>query len=230
MIVSTNGSRARGWRLLRLALLAVGGLLLGHDAVYAVRFGIGGQLAAAMNMSGHGYWLGFTMAAFGGLAVLAFYALARLDRLSRAVRGRTPCYGDAQPIEPQHPYLGELVSLWPPLFVLVTAGFGVQENLEHLALTGHLAGLGVLTGPDGLTLPVIAAVTAALAAIGALVRWRTAILEERLRRAGVARRWSRAAPSAPHPAWAIDSAALAARRTFLRRDEGRAPPRLATAH
>ncbi len=45
----------------------------------------------------------------------------------------------------------------PPVRLVVTTAFAVQENLEHLAGHGHLIGLGALIGPEyPLALPVLA--------------------------------------------------------------------------
>ncbi len=113
--------------------------------------------------------------------------------------------------------------------VVVVASFAVQENVETLVAHGDLPGIDVLIG-NGLPLavPVLALVTFVLAAIGALVRWRIAVLSARLREAKLAtrhrplpvrlpREWADIHASAPHH-WMLD-----------RRDAGRAPPRAVPA-
>ena len=72
-------------------------------------------------------------------------------------------------------YPAQLAAMWRRLLPTVAIALLVQENAEHFATEGHLAGLDPLAG--AFTLPVIALVTLAVAAVGALVRWRIAVLE-----------------------------------------------------
>ena len=89
---------------------------------------------------------------------------------------------------------------------------------------GQVPGIDVLLGagmPIGLA--VLGVVTLALAAVGALVRWRIAVLSERLREAANA---ARTLPTSDGPAreWAHIDALAPHRWIADRRDAGRAPP------
>lgn len=227
MILVSTAPRVRIWQLMRFGLLALVGLLLGHEAVYATEYGLGQRLAMAMAASGHdGYWSLFTAAAAGAVLVLAAHASVRLLATARGLADESaeePALDRPPGSRGSSPYLAELRVVWPPLFLFVAVAFAIQENVERLLSTGVLTGLGVV-GSNPLVLPILALVTGVLAALGAAVRWRVGALEARLRAARCRRAW-RARPAAPpHPRWTIDGAARAARWLLLRPDPGRAPP------
>ncbi len=215
---------ARVLRAVRLAMLGLVSLAIAHDAIFAAQYGFGAAFARAMRDGGHdGYWPVFSMVAVVAATVLGLRAAVRLGRLRETDRATRLVA--AAPRSRERGYRRELIGLWPPLFVLVAVAFAVQENVEHLAGHGHVIGLGALTGPEyPLALPVLALVTLAAAAIGALVRWRITVLTARLAgRAPVGRR-RRLGARRPSPRW-TDIAAIRAHAWFLvRLDAGRAPP------
>lgn len=234
MVGSTEARLARRLRRARFALLALGGLLFGHTAVYVVAYGGGTGFAQAMRLGGHdAYWPVFAGAALAALAVLAFDGLHGLLRAIHRPRPAGEAIGApgapglerAGEAQPADDYLTELLDLWGPLFLVVGAGFFVQENLESALILHHLPLLGIYT-THLLAAPLLALVTGLLAALGALVRWRIAVLTARAR--PPAQRWQRPVASLPHRRWNLASAALAARWMLLRQDAGRAPPILSS--
>lgn len=209
------------WHGGRFAALVVATLLLAHDAIYVVRFGVGDAYASAMAASGHGYWGAFTV--WGGasgcaLLVGALVALARL-------RGRCePERVEARTADATPAYVVELSRLWPRLLVAVVVGFLAQEAAEHAVLYGHLPTLdetASILGPASLA--VLAAVTFLVAAAGAAVRWRIAVLSARLRASRRPRARFRST-TVRSGSWPV--AAALRRHAFLlvRLDAGRAPP------
>jgi len=230
MTIVASPRSARVLAAIRFLLLAIGCLLVAHDAVFAAEYGLGAGFVRAMSQGGHdGYWPAFTVVATAALTLLGLWSAVRIGRL---VVSSGPPSSHRDPAgargSPAPAYRTELRRLWLALFALTAAAFAVQENLEHLAGHHHLIGLGALVGPEyPLALPVIGLVTVVAAALGALVRWRIAVLERRLagrihrpRRRGLAAR-------RPAPGWAVVAAAVAHARILVRRDAGRAPPVLA---
>jgi len=107
----------------------------------------------------------------------------------------------------------------------VALAFALQENIEHLAGHGHLIGLGALIGPEyPLALPVIGLVALAAAALGALVRWRIALLEARVGVRPVPARPRGLTARRPAPGWAIVATLRIRAWSLVRLDAGRAPP------
>ena len=235
MTFSTSRRSARAWQAIRFAALAIIALLVAHDAVFALRFGVGQGMDAAMSESGHdGWWTPLTIAVaiLGG--VLAAGACVRVVGLSTrlgaqaAGRARGVDCGAmaAPPAEPavasvrEVAYGPELLRLWRGLLACVTAALVVQENLEHLLSQGQLPGLEPLAGP--LTIPALVVVSFVFAALGALVRWRISILQRRI--AATCAGWPRASAALPPDGSAILAALLAHRWLLVRRGPGRAPP------
>jgi hypothetical protein len=230
MTFDTSSRTARLLRALRFGALALVSVAVAHDAIFAAQYGIGAGFVWAMQAGGHdGYWPAFSVLVVVVATVLGLRAAVRLGRLSGG-SGRRDTAG-LRPVAAhriRHGYRRELARLWPPLSAVVAVAFAVQENVEHLAGHGHLIGLGALTGPEyPLAVPVLALVSLAAAALGALVRWRIAVLEARLAgRLHVARPRGLAARRPPR-GWA-DVAALRALAWFVvRLDAGRAPPHTA---
>lgn len=218
MIVRTTPRLATIGPRLRNVVLVLFALFVAHDAIYAVQFGIGTRFATAMTAGGHdGYWAPVSLGI--GVAVAAIF-LAALGVLSRLQR-QAGSSGHRPTSEPG--YLHELASTWLRLFPTVGLLFLLQENVEHFLVDGHLAGLGVVLGPD--VFPVLAATTFGIAAIGSLLRWRIRVLEARI---AAARRHVFARPSASiqPQEWAAIAAAAPHRWTLDRLDAGRAPPRI----
>jgi len=107
----------------------------------------------------------------------------------------------------------------------VVVAYGILENIEHVAADGQIEGLATLVGSEHiLALPVLAVVTAALAALGALVRWRIAILEAQLAAAGRPEPRRRLVTERPMSLWWIVAATCARVWIVARNNAGRAPP------
>lgn len=212
--------------VVRFALLALGGLLVGHQAVYVSQYGDGAALGQAMASGGHdGYWTTFTTVALSGLLLLLLRSAWRLVELRRDTAGLTP---QAPEGPPPRAYGRELLRLWPPLFGTVAVAYLIQENLEHLIAQGHLAGFSPLVGAQApLALPIMGLVTLAFAVFGALVRWRIAVLEARVRAARARIRWSAGEPHRLVAAWTLVGAIRATFWSLARQGPVRAPPTFA---
>jgi hypothetical protein len=223
MIFGAPLDRVRLGRGLRMGILAIVALLVAHDAIFLAQYGAGPDFPRAMAEGGHdGYWLPFTVTVILGGGLLLLRALNTIRVLDlQALR--------FERVElPAPSYATELLGIWRHLFPLVTLLFAIQENVEHLAEHGHLLGLGALAGPEyPLALPVIAAVSFALAALGALIRWRIATLRARI--ATARERRAMVADETVAPEWGPVHAAAAHRWTLHRLDAGRAPPRILPA-
>ncbi len=230
VLIATTPRVQRLGPLVRLVVLTLFALFATHDAIYLARFGANGSYAAAMSAGGHdGYYLPASLAITIAAAIVALVALARLSRLTGRGNGRSARagVGSEQGVSVQGAgsgYLREFRRIWPGLLGTVAVLFVLQENAEALGSGQPLPGLGVLFGQtSGLVLPILAITTFLLAALGAVVRWRTRLLLARhatnrpsLRPRSVGRSRARlaACASIPH-AWMID-----------RLDAGRAPPPL----
>jgi hypothetical protein len=223
---------ARILATLRFGLLALACLGLAHDAVFAAEHGLGAGFAQAMSAGGHdGYWPIFSVVVVIAVTLLGLSTAVRIGRLAAA--GRRPFVHGAHPTlanrgRPPRTYLEGLRALWLPLLALTATAFTIQENIEHLAGHRHLIGIGALVGPEyPLALPAIALVTLVAAALGALVRWRIAVLEARV--AGRLHLGRPRGEAARRPAarWLDVASILAHARFRTRLDAGRAPPRLA---
>jgi hypothetical protein len=219
---TVDRSRATAMARIRLAVLAVVGLFVGHTAVYLAQYGPGRSFAVAMTSGNHdGYWLAFIVVATTGATVLALRTAVRLWCLrsaARQVHEVDPRRPDALPAPSYRRVVGQLARILVPVLIL---GYAVQENLEHIVGHGHVLGLGALVGPENpLALPVLSVVAVALAAVGAIVRWRIAVLSRRLTpRPARFERPTAALP--PGLAWVIGPV----QREVLRRPHlGRAPP------
>jgi len=138
-------------------------LLVSHDAVFAIQAGLGQSLTDALRDAGHDYW-GVASALISAIGILAaLRASARVVALRRRARDL-----GVAPVAIRRSR--RMLRAWGWLFLIVTAGFLIQENLEHLATHGHLIGAGALAGPEyPLALPVIAAVTLAAGIVGGLI-------------------------------------------------------------
>jgi hypothetical protein len=204
----------------RLVFWALAGasLLVAHDAVFLVQLGPGEPLARALRDGGHGYWETASMLLLAAGVVAALAVGIRLAMLRR--RARSLAAGRL-PIGPR-PSRGRIaLGLWARLLPIVAIGFTVQENLEHLAGHEHVLGLAALHGPAyPLALPVLAAVTAVAALVGAVL---IGVERELLATiaASLARRHGRAPRIAVRPPVNV----VTPRRSPLARSQaGRAPP------
>jgi hypothetical protein len=209
------------WHAARFAVLVAATLLAAHDAVYVLRFGGGDAFAAGMDATGHGYWSGFTAMGFATGTALALTSLVTLRRLEARLEGAA---SRALPRTAESTYASELARLWPRLLLAVTAAYAVQEALEHLGVYGHpptADELVAILSPG--TVAVLAAVTFVVAALGAVVRWRIAVLRQRIEARRTGRVRSPALPGAPLH-WAIAAALRRHALLLVRLDAGRAPP------
>jgi hypothetical protein len=220
MIVATSARLATLGPRLRTAILVLAALFVAHDAVYLGRYGHGPGYDHAMSALGHdAYWVPVSVLLTAGVALLVLAGIAGHVRL-HAAAGRTD---DASPVGPSYP--GELVRTWLRLFPSVAILFTIQENVEHLIGGGDLVGLSPLVGAaDDVALPILAATTFVLAAVGAVVRWRIRVLEARV--ACAARRlFALVRVVAVPTAWLLVGASVVHRWVTVRPDAGRAPPR-----
>lgn len=222
MVITTGIARARALAGARFATLVLASLLVAHTTIFLARHGTGPAFAAAMSAEGHdAYWPAFILVVGGGSLVLAATTLRRLHRLAgRAQRRRRSADGT-----PLSGYGDELKSLWPNLFGATTILYAIQENIEHLAIQGHLPGANILWGPEGsFAIPGLLFVTLLVAALGALIRWRVHVYVARIGRGAERADARRAVASRPGRRWALVGAASALARIAVRLDAGRAPP------
>lgn len=208
--------------VLRFGLLSLGALLVGHQAVYVAQYGEGAALSQAMTAGGHGgYWAAFTTVGLAGLLALLTRAVWRLIELRRSSSDAADPLPVAAPVRS---YPRELLLLWPPLFGTVAIAYGIQENIEHLVAQGHLPGFAPLVGAEApLALPILGLVTLAFAIVGALVRWRIALLEARVLASRARIRWTVGADRlVAH--WTLVGAIRATFWSLARQGPVRAPP------
>ena len=165
-------------RLIGFLILTLVALVVAHDLVFLLTYGAGYDEALAQ--SGHdGSWataVAVVLAAGIGLFGLATWQLYRLGVVARsidpaAVRRSSSASGLAW----------RLLGLWWRLYATTTFLFVIQENVEHQRIGEALPGLSVLgSGEYSDAAFVIAIVTLAVAAVGALFRWRRDLLVARI--------------------------------------------------
>ena len=225
MIVTAVPARARWGARIRLAVLVAAALLVSHTAIYAIQDGLGAAFGAAMTLGGHdGWWLPAALAILGGGVLVAGSTIARLLRLEVRARRATAVHGLRRHQE-RDPGLGpEALTIGRRLIPLVLAAFTIQENVEQLIAHGRLLGIDALVGPDHpLALPVLVVVSVGLSCLGAVVRWRSAILRDRVADASVALR-PRGSADRIGAAWRTVGALAPLRWMLDRPDAGRSPP------
>jgi hypothetical protein len=207
----------RGRDLLALAALSLAALVLGHDLIFLLTYGL--DFGAAMQRTGHGApWLVTIITAAtvaSTMTTLAVRRLVALSRLAREVEG-----GNVQVRGASLSDLGrQILRLWAPILVVALALFVANENLERAIVGIRLPGLSVLFGTTHApTMLVFALVALFVSAFAGLYRWRRDVLAARI----VARpRWAEDAPVALRPRPWADR-----RRPSIisRRLAGRAPP------
>ena len=211
----TVAPRGRVRAAVTLWTLAGVALLVSHDAVFAIQAGPGQGLTDALRSAGHGYWgAASALIAATGL-IVGLLAAARVLRLRR----RAQRLGVAPPPSRR---ANRILRAWGWLFLIVSTGFFVQENLEHLATHGHLVGAGALAGPEyPLALPVIAAVTFGAGIVGGLIGGAESGLLAAIASALAGLR-PRRAPAAGR----IADATVARPSVLARRGASRAPPEM----
>lgn len=210
-----------GSRLSRFAVLAsltLASLVAAHELIYLASHGAGAGYETAMRERGHDrYWTSFVLVVLAVSICLVGVATTQLVRLHRLAARRRLGHLDVENSGVDQ-YARLLASLWMRLALLTSFGYLFQENLETLAMSGSLPGLGVVTGEHALALPILVAVSLVVAAVGALVRWRRSILLARLRQR-IGNR-PRAVATLRRPAVALRPY----RRSEGRRNGVRAPP------
>jgi len=226
ILTAASAGVARQLRRLRFVALVAVGALVAHDAVFAAQYGLDERREIALAGTSHEYWPVFTVLALLLGTVGIGGAVAGMLRLGRSLRG----VPTVRPPGGTPGYAGEMLRLWPRLFLAITLAFTLQENAEHLAAGLGLPGLWVLSWPAyPLALPVLAVVTLLLAAAGAWLRWRTDVLAGRLAAVRAAHRRRADLSLAPGVRWRLVAAAVAHARILARPDAGRAPPAFAGA-
>jgi hypothetical protein len=211
--------------LLTLAALSLAALVLGHDLIFLLTYGL--DFGVAMQRTGHGApWLVTVITAAtvaGSMTALAARRLLALSRLARDLgRGHAHVRGGSWSD------LGnQILRLWAPILVIGLALFVVNENLERVAIGMPLPGMVVLFGSaHAPTILVFALVALFVAAFGGLYRWRRDVLMARV--VAVRAQWADRGPSVLRPRPWADR-----RRPSIisQRLAGRAPPlRAAPAH
>lgn len=199
--------------------LVLAALALSHELIYLLAHGVGEGYARAMQEGGHDrYWTSFVLIVVvvtGYLGVIVAAQWRRLRRLAADVQAGTARL--------KRGGLDRFIELLRPLWLRVSGGsiaaYFIQENVETASIGAPLPGLGVLGGEHAIALPVLLAVSLAVAAVGALVGWRREVLLARIRAA--ARRRLRAPAATPRPALVVDRPAG---RYEVRRNGVRAPP------
>jgi hypothetical protein len=189
-----NRDRARS--LITCGGLASATLVLSHEVVYLVAYGPGDGYKAAMQVGGHDdYWLPYLLAVTFVVAMLGALAARELILLGRlAARADVSAVLGIEAEAP--PFRVAVGSLWLRLAVAAGTAFVLQENLE-VAIAGlEPSGLAVLGSHHGLALPVLLGTSLVVALVGALLRWRRAVLLSRIRAAG---RRTPARPSIDRP-------------------------------
>jgi hypothetical protein len=208
--------RSRG--ALALAALSLAALVLGHDLIFVLTYGI--DVGGALQRTGHGVaWLVTVISAAivaGSMLALAARRLISLSRLAHdlehgLVRVRRGSSGE----------LGrEIFRLWVPILVTSLVLFVVNENLERAAIGLQLPGLGIVIGSGHAPAVLIfAAVSLFVAGFAGLYRWRRDLLHARAIAARA--RWANPGPSRlPPRRWADQRPPS----IFGRRLAVRAPP------
>jgi hypothetical protein len=228
VFIGSRVARALPW--LRLAALLPITLLAGHQAVFTLQFGLGDGIRTAMTAGGHdGYWSAFSLVILALTAALLAREGVRVVHLRLQLRGRAASVATgSRPGEAPGSWRREFRSTWPLLFAATAIAFGIQENLEHIAAGEAPHGLGVLIGGEHpFAVPVLAAVSAAIAAVASLVRWRVRILELGVARVRQRPRVPRPRATLPAREWPAVGSIRAHAWFLVRLLAGRAPPLVA---
>ena len=216
----TPGVLARVPRLaVRMALTAVA-LVLAHNLIFLVTYGAGA--GAALARTGHDARWGdaaTVVLALGGTLLTA--GAWRLWRLARRVRDLERS-GLRPRVRNGHSLIRTVLRFWVVIAPLSAALLVAQENIEHLSVGLPLPLLGVLYSAEyPVTVPVVALVALAIAAVAGLFAMRVAALQARV--AELTLRHRRVPAGRRRPAWPqrVATSILGCRMA------GRAPPLVA---
>ena len=203
-------------RLSGLAITLVA-LVLSHDLTFFARYG--SRYGEALAHAGHGdAWTRAVIGVLVGGTILAVAAGVSLRRLA----GRAAASSRREGAAPGG--LADVVRMslrtWAWLAPTVLALLTVQENLERLWSTGAAPRLGILASPEYAGgWAIVLAVTAAVATVAGLYRWRRATVLARLRVAMPTRQRARSVPRPPHTSRIPAGSLIGSGRAL------RAPPR-----
>jgi hypothetical protein len=216
MMMTARHSRGLRERLAFWALAGVA-LLLSHDAIFLAQVGPGEPLARLLRSGNHGYWqMASVLLVAGGLIAAGATGL----RL-RSLRRQADALGAKTLERSSRGYVPRVAASWVRLFAVVTVGFVIQEQVEHLVVHDHVIGTGALFGPDTpLALPVLGLITLlgalVAAALGGAADALAAVIVDTLRRLA-----SRAPRQLIRPPLRL---AVAPRSPLDGSSAGRAPP------
>ena len=182
-----------------LAALAPASLVLTHDLSFLAAYG--GSYRAVLAATGHdARWSSTVTFVLAVSALLVAVGLARLGWLWLRARSaeRDRAAGRAWDIGG---YFRVLATIWPWLALTTAALFVWRENLEATALGAPLPGIGPLLSGSSIPTPaILALVTFAIAALGALLVWGHETLAARIEAARARPRPARARPAIRRPA------------------------------
>ncbi len=203
----------------RLGVLALVAFVLAHDLTFLARFG--SSYEAVLARTGHGEQWTATVLVMATLAtLLAVATVTRLVALGRLARRL-----DAGTIEVRDGGIGGLAGralrAWLFILPIALAVFVIVENIEHASAGLPLPGFGVFDANAYTDTPIVfTVVTAIVAFIEGLYRWRRDILVALIRAARA--RWARSRAATVR----LDLPFVERHRGSIagRRMAGRAPP------
>jgi len=181
--------------LLSLATLSLAALILGHHLVFLTAYGP--EYWTMLERTGHGPVWAITVATVAilsaGLVFLALRRLASLRRQARTVQENGATVRDAS----LRDLAGVVTRLWCLVVVVSLALFVLNENLERIAIGVPAPGIAILASGIGHTSPILVfmAVSAAVALVAGLYRWRRDVLLARVRAGRLT--WDRLAHARP---------------------------------
>jgi len=176
-------------------LMVLTTLVVAHDLVFLVGYGSAYQVELAR--TGHDARWETTVAIVAATAVVMLaVSLWQLHRLGVVARQLRVDEGGLSPHA--RAFARDILGLWGRLALASTVLFAIQENVEHASAHEALPGLSVLGSPEyPFAALIIAAVSLAVATIGALLGWRRERLAAQIA-AALRRRYG-----APQPAHRI---------------------------
>ena len=156
-------------------------LTLAHELVFLARWG--SRYNEALVHAGHGdAWSGAVATSLGLGGLLVLVAVVRLILLGTLVRRMGTAAARPAPVP------GALLRAWlragPRIAVVTVILLTLQENLERAAIGQAMPGAGILLTPEYANgLWIALAVGLLVGVVVALLQWRAAVLDARLRAA-----------------------------------------------